>query len=351
MAPGSDAFRSRVDPGGKPAASYESYFVEAASPDGSRAIWIRYTTHRERGGARRGTLWFTDFRHGEVRAAQQRDLPVEALDGGGLRFGPGTQIDPSGAVGALHAEEVDASWSLDFSGDAAPLEHLGKPRLYELPVPKTKLTSPIPDATISGTVQTFDEELGVDGWRGAVGHNWGAQHADRWLWLHGSGFDGDPTAWVDLGLARVRIGPVLTPWLAVGAWSIGGKRTMVWRRVRPAIARSGGIRLDLPGLGQGCSAIGPGAGRCHRHLGLRRSPGRRPHGAQLLARLARSDPRRRFAAPVDQDRCARARADRGLSRRRSREASIGPAGTPERQIPFGVSVDERSRRWSCPTRR
>ena len=39
-----------------------------------------------------------------------------------------------------------------------------------------------------------------------IGHNWGSQHAERWLWLHGIGFDGAPDAWLDLAVGRVRIG-------------------------------------------------------------------------------------------------------------------------------------------------
>ena len=57
------------------------------------------------------------------------------------------------------------------------------------------------------------EPLRVDGWPGMVGHNWGSEHAERWIWLHGVAFDGDD-AWLDLALGRVRVAGRLTPWLA-----------------------------------------------------------------------------------------------------------------------------------------
>ena len=54
-----------------------------------------------------------------------------------------------------------------------------------------------------------------------VGHNWGAQHAERWIWLHGITGDGD---WLDVGIGRVKLGRVTTPWIANGALSIAGDR-------------------------------------------------------------------------------------------------------------------------------
>ena len=64
-------------------------------------------------------------------------------------------------------------------------------------------------------------EIDVDGWRGMAGHNWGAQHAERWIWLHGLTEDGD---WLDAAIGRVKLGPVTTPWVANGALSVAGDR-------------------------------------------------------------------------------------------------------------------------------
>ena len=35
-----------------------------------------------------------------------------------------------------------------------------------------------------------ERQIELDGWPGMVGHNWGAQHAERWIWMHGAGFEG-----------------------------------------------------------------------------------------------------------------------------------------------------------------
>jgi hypothetical protein len=65
-----------------------------------------------------------------------------------------------------------------------------------------------------------------------VGHNWGSEHAERWVWLHGLGFAEAPGAWIDVVLGRVRVGGVLTPWVANGALALDGRRYRLggWRR-------------------------------------------------------------------------------------------------------------------------
>ena len=37
-------------------------------------------------------------------------------------------------------------------------------------------------------LQTEVRRLRLDRWRGTVGHNWGTEHADSWVWLHAAGF-------------------------------------------------------------------------------------------------------------------------------------------------------------------
>ncbi|MGH2853739.1 MAG: hypothetical protein ACRDLF_06065, partial [Solirubrobacteraceae bacterium] len=86
--------------------------------------------------------------------------------------------------------------------------------------PARPSTSPSPDSPPSAPARTI--ELG--GWRGMVGHNWGAEHAERWIWLHGIGFEEDPEAWLDVAIGRVRVAGRTTPWVANGALSLDGER-------------------------------------------------------------------------------------------------------------------------------
>ena len=65
------------------------------------------------------------------------------------------------------------------------------------------------------------------GGEGTVGHNWGSEHADSWVWLHAADFGGAPDAWLDLVLARIRVGPARSPWTAMGALSIARDRIVL----------------------------------------------------------------------------------------------------------------------------
>jgi hypothetical protein len=61
-----------------------------------------------------------------------------------------------------------------------------------------------------------------------VGHNWGAEHAERWIWLHGVEFDGfEGETWLDVAIGRIKVGPWTTPWIANGALSLEGERIPV----------------------------------------------------------------------------------------------------------------------------
>ena len=177
-------------------------------------------------------------------------------------------------------------WSRDT---APPLRHLPHPRLYGAPLPRTKLESPAPAARFSGTVEADGRRLELDGWPGMVGHNWGAQHAERWIWLHGIGFDGAPDAWLDLAAGRVRIGPATTPWVANGALHVDGRRHVL-----------GGLR-ERPEVDARPARRRPRRRRAHprhraaradRRLGLRGPARRRAPLAELLDRRAGGHGRR-----------------------------------------------------------
>jgi hypothetical protein len=117
-----------------------------------------------------------------------------------------------------------ASWDLTLATDEAPLRPLRPAVLYRLPVPRTKLEAPAPDAVASGRVVLDGRVLDVVGWRATAGHNWGAEHAHRWVWLHAANFEDEPEAWLELTLARIRIGRATSPWIANGVLSLRRER-------------------------------------------------------------------------------------------------------------------------------
>ena len=94
------------------------------------------------------------------------------------------------------------------------------------------------------------EPIELAGWPGMVGHNWGAEHAARWIWLHGCGFAGAPGAWLDLALGRLLVGSRLTPWVANGALCLDGESHRLGGVIarRPRVRESpDGAELELAG--------------------------------------------------------------------------------------------------------
>jgi len=203
---------------------YESFYLKLCHPSEPLGAWIRYTVHKRPGAAPNGSVWFTLF---EPRGPHAAKLTVPAPATGGpdwLRVGE-ARIGPDGASGEIQDE---ASWRLVLEGAEEPLFHLPAAWMYRARLPRTKLLSPAPAARFSGSITAGGRTIDVEGWRGMVGHNWGAQHAERWIWLHGITEDGD---WLDAAIGRVKIGPLTTPWVANGALSIAGDRHLL-RRAR-----------------------------------------------------------------------------------------------------------------------
>jgi hypothetical protein len=125
--------------------------------------------------------------------------------------------------------------------------------MYRAPLPRTKLQSPLPDAVFTGWIEAGGRRTEVAGWRGMVGHNWGTEHAERWVWLHAVGFAEAPGAWLDVALGRVKVGRAVTPWIANGALSLDGARMQLGgiRRTRSTRvdARPGALEAVIGGAG------------------------------------------------------------------------------------------------------
>jgi hypothetical protein len=213
---------------------YESYYLRAVDPQRPRSVWLRHTTLGDV-----GSTWLTLFdadAPAPVTAKQSVPGPVRP-EGSWLRVGD-SEIRPDGVRGP--------DWDLRWTGAESPLRHLPAGWMYKAPIPRTKLESPLPAITVDGTVHGVE----VEGWHGMIGHNWGAEHAERWIWLHGTLFEDAPDVWLDIALGRIRVAGRTTPWLANGVVSAGGRRTRVGGlRARPTVAEDPlHLRLELPGL-------------------------------------------------------------------------------------------------------
>jgi hypothetical protein len=206
---------------------YESFYLRAVARDEPVGIWIRNTVHKAPGRKPNGSVWCTvfDARRGRPYMHKLTSEHVRAPADGwiavGEDVGDGAVLGPTRSEGRCG----DARWSLRFRSDELELRHLPREWLYRAPLPRTKATSPLPAAEFDGVLELAGRgAIELRAWPGMVGHNWGAEHAERWIWLHGVGFEDAPTAWLDVTLGRVRIAGRLTPWLANGALALDGRR-------------------------------------------------------------------------------------------------------------------------------
>ncbi len=228
---------------------YESFYLKATAPGGGRAIWIRHTVHQPPDGPGNASTWFVLFGDGPPRAAKvsvSRDL-LTVPDGGYVAVA-GSRIGPAGMTGSVEARGLAASWNLAFTDRAAPLRHLPAAWMYERGFPRTKVESPHPSVGVTGTLRAGDEEVRLDGWDGIVGHNWGREHAARWVWLQAP-LDG---GYVDIAAGRVGLGRRSTPGSPTAA--------------SPSTARSG-RSVASPTCTRPAST--PATGRCTFTLGGR----------------------------------------------------------------------------------
>ena len=208
------------------AGHYESFYIKACRPGGGRGVWIRHTVHKRPGAEPSASIWFTLFdRESEGPRATKLTVAADRLGvpaGGWVRVAD-AEIGPGRAQGSIATDALRASWEIRFDGDAEPCRYLPADWLYRAPLPRTKFVAPVPDARFAGTLEVDDERLDLDGWAGMIGHNWGSEHAERWVWLEGTGFADAPDVYFDAGAARVAIGSRTTPWIPSGMLSLDGE--------------------------------------------------------------------------------------------------------------------------------
>jgi hypothetical protein len=194
------ALRMPLVPSGK--GLYESLYLTATAPDGERALWLRHTWLKEPGQDPEPILWVTWW---EPELTQHR--------------GPGAaELTATGSRGSVGPHD----WDLRWQTSAPPVPYLPA-LLYDRRFPRSNGAVLVPHGTVAGTFDGHD----LTGWTAVVGHNWGAEHAHQWEWLHGAAGDD----WFD----QLRVKPLArSPWLTVAAMHVGGTTT---RSRRPLIAQ------------------------------------------------------------------------------------------------------------------
>lgn len=218
------------------AGRYESRYLRAVDPERPRGVWIRNTSHQRPGQAPTGALWCTvwDAEAGPPYAVKQ-SLPAPRSDW---------------LAASAEAQGRSCAWELRLESGAPGLRHLPRKWMYSAPLPRTKLETEVPDARFSGWVQVGGARIDVVEWRGMVGHNWGAEHAERWVWLHAIAFPESPDTWLDVAIGRARVAGLTSPWIANGAIEVDGVRHQLGGLRRARVdAQPGSLALALQGHG------------------------------------------------------------------------------------------------------
>lgn len=222
---------------------YESWFQRANDASGRRAFWIRYTIFAPRGRPADavGELWAISFdRETKQITAVKEVHPMSACafapDRLEVRIG-GAHLDGGALRGAAAANGHTVAWDLRYGGGGEPLLLLPE-RLYEAPLPRAKVLVGQPLARFTGTVTVDGAPVAVDGWLGSQNHNWGSRHTDRYAWGQVAGFDDHPEAFLECSTARLRLGPVWSPWMSPVMLRLRGE-TLGWNGLPRAIRARG----------------------------------------------------------------------------------------------------------------
>ena len=203
---------------GQAVGHYESFFVRANHPSRPLAFWIRYTifSPHQRPADAVGELWAIYF-DGESseHIAVKTEVPLAQCSFSPTAFDVrvGTASLRAGALsGAAASAPHRMSWDLTFRGDAPPLLLLPQ-KLYSASLPRAKSLVGLPLATFDGVLCVDDRTIDIQAWVGSQNHNWGSRHTDHYAWGQVAGFDTHPHSFLEVATARLKVGPLWTPFM------------------------------------------------------------------------------------------------------------------------------------------
>lgn len=197
---------------------YESYFQRANHPSRPLAFWQRFTVFSPKGAPERaiGELWAIYF-DGETgkNVAVKSEFPIADCiwrrDGFGVRIAD-AELNPGQLRGSAGSGGHTIAWDLTYDGGQAPLFFFPL-KLYTTGLPKAKALVGMPHAEYKGQFVVDGQTIDIDGWVGSQNHNWGSKHTDHYAWGQVAGFADAPDAFLEVGTARIKIGPLWTPFM------------------------------------------------------------------------------------------------------------------------------------------
>ena len=194
--------------------------MRANHPSRPLAFWIRYTLFSPRRHPENaiGELWavYFDGENGQHVTVKQ-EIPIEHCAFSASEFRveiSDAYLRPGKLEGTAASGAHAISWKLSFGGTAAPL-FLLPPALDRAALPKAKSLVSLPFAIFNGSLAVDRTVIDVSGWVGSQNHNWGSKHTDHYAWGQVAGFDTHADSFLEVGTARLKIGPLWTPFMTL----------------------------------------------------------------------------------------------------------------------------------------
>lgn len=211
--------------GDKSGGHYESYFVRANDADTGRAFWIRYTIYQNEPGQGHkppmAELWAIWFEKGKQPIAAKSELSLSKAEFSHSHFSlnfDGATFDSTRLKGVAHNCGTNTiEWDLTMAPMAkisnnSPIFPLPL-SAYDAPLPRAKLLIAQPFVHFTGQLLVNGSKIPIREWQGSQNHNWGSRHTDEYAWGQVAGFDDGADAFLEVASAKLKFGPVMTPFL------------------------------------------------------------------------------------------------------------------------------------------
>jgi hypothetical protein len=212
-----EANRTRYRPG-QSTGHYESFFVRANHPSRPLAFWIRYTIFSPHGRPHEalGEIWAIVFDGESGRhVALKSEVPFERCTFSSqelLVIVDQARLEPGKLKGRAASSRHAIEWDLAFANGSPPLLLLPA-HLYERRLPRAKSLVAVPMAVFDGSLVIDGQTVDVRQWVGSQNHNWGSRHTDQYAWGQVAGFDNSPESFLEVATARLKLGPLWSPFM------------------------------------------------------------------------------------------------------------------------------------------
>lgn len=197
---------------------YESFFLRANHPDKPLAFWIRYTIFSPDNNPDQaiGELWTIFFdKTSKKHIAVKKEVSIKDCVFSNHRFFvkvADATLEPGLLKGKIENQNHSYEWDLKYSGEDDPIFDFPYQYYYK-GFPKAKVLVGLPFARFNGTIIVDGQPVEIKDWVGSQNHNWGEKHTDHYAWGQVAGFENSPNTFLEVATARLKLGPIWTPFL------------------------------------------------------------------------------------------------------------------------------------------